>query len=133
MSWKEILKDDSSIKIELEDKTKIKLIFSPHFKERLQQRFSDIKMKRIVRAIKRNLDRNAIRIKEKRVIKLMRQSWQPKNVGEKPKDGSSHNYNIPETTAYLIVFRPRSKTVVIKTITPLTPKKAKQYSILEEN
>ena len=132
MSWRDILKDDSSIKIELEDKTTIHLVLTHHFKKRLQQRFPDIKIKRIVRAIKRNLDRNAIRKKEKRVIKLMRQSKQPKNVGEKPKGASSYNY-IRETTAYVIVTRPRLHTVVIKTITGLTAKKAKQYSILEEN
>jgi len=131
MSWQNILKDDSSI-IELEDKTKIKLVLSPHFKERLQKRFPDIKVKRIVRAIKRNLDRNAIRPKEKRAIKLMRQSKQPKNVGEKRKHSSLYNYR-REPTAYVIVFRPNFKTVVVKTITPLTEKRAKKYSLLEEN
>jgi hypothetical protein len=131
MSWQDILKDDSSI-IELEDKTKIRLVLSSHFKERLQQRFPDIKIKRIVRAIKRNLDRNAIRIKEKRAIKLMRQSKQLKNVGENPKRASSYNY-IQEPTAYVIVFRPTLKTIVVKTITSLSEQRAKKYSLLEEN
>lgn len=131
MSWQNILKEDSSI-IELEDKTKIRLVLSPHFKERLQKRFPDIKMKRIVRAIKRNLNRNAIRIKEKRAIKLMRQSKQPKNVGEKPKGASSYNH-IQKPTAYVIVFRPTLKTVVVKTITLLSEKRRKRYSLLEEN
>ena len=131
MSWQNILKEDSSI-IELEDKTKIRLVLSPHFKERLQKRFPDIKIKRIVRAIKRNLNRNAIRIKEKRAIKLMRQSKQPKNVGEKPKGASSYNH-IQKPTAYVIVFRPNLKTVVVKTITLLSEKRRKRYSLLEEN
>jgi len=120
--WKTILKYDRTYI----PYRKTLIVFSKHFLENLENRFPDIRLKRIENAIKRKLSKNEIPIDKTVFIKLMRQ----KVVRKKPK-------NI--RPAFLVVERTRHKSrglktrTAILTITEVHKNSQKNKKILEEN
>ena len=120
--WKTILKYDRKyIRYR-----KSLILFSKHFLENLENRFPDVKLKRIENAIKRKLSKNEIPIEEKVFIKLMRQKVVRKKLKKiRP--------------AFLVVERTRYKgrglktRTAVLTIREMHMNSQKNKKILEEN
>ena len=121
--WKTILKYDRTYI----PYRKALIVFSKHFLENLENRFPDIKLKRIENAIKRKLSKNEIPIDETVFIKLMRQKYEGNKKPQKIRP------------AFLVVERTRYKSkgfktrTAILTITGMHRNSQKNKKILEEN
>jgi hypothetical protein len=123
--WKMVLKTNPySIKetaeqyfLDLDNGDRVKVFLTKHFSDNLQNRFPDIKIKRIKNTIERKLNRGQLPKKTTIIVKLVRQT-------------SKGNNRRKLENAYLVIKR-YSTNIHVKTIRPMREEQVK--GIIEEN